>query len=344
MTDLKLRLGLGESGSSTAKLKHLNFVRAMVIQMLTFWWNVYNSTKLKSGPLQPIWGAIEIIITTIFGPIYHLVMEIPDDILVFLDMKLEGHIYMFHKYAPEFLQNIVGKIHDLNVKALEVLQKFIGNIHTLGLHGAFISALSDIKKFFIGEVWAFLQWLRKQPIIHSLEVHLWPYLLPLLVDFGESYNSFVKFMSSKGFPIFRHLPLVPVELLKVALELQRAAHALNPFDKDKNLPAPSLPVPSLPAPTLPVPSLPAPTLPVPSLPSPSLPVPSLPSPSLPSFNLPTLPIPQLPNPLDQQKQKEGLPPLPVPNLPNPLDHQKKKESSLLNPLEALKEKDNPAFI
>ena len=74
--------------SKNEELKHLGFVRVAAIQTLVVVSNLYEYAKQNSGPLRSTVGTVEGAVTSVLGPVYSKLKDVPDDVLVFVDNKV----------------------------------------------------------------------------------------------------------------------------------------------------------------------------------------------------------------------------------------------------------------
>ncbi|KAM2993941.1 hypothetical protein FF2_045974 [Malus domestica] len=71
------------------ELKHLGFLRVAAIQTLVCVSNLYDYAKQNSGPLRSTVGTVEGAVTAVVGPVYRKFKGVPDDVLTFLDAKVD---------------------------------------------------------------------------------------------------------------------------------------------------------------------------------------------------------------------------------------------------------------
>ncbi|XLT12486.1 hypothetical protein HN51_058176, partial [Arachis hypogaea] len=66
------------------ELKHLGFVRVAAIQTFVVVTNLYEYAKQNSGPLRSAVGTVEGTVTSVLGPVYNKLKDVPDDVLFLL--------------------------------------------------------------------------------------------------------------------------------------------------------------------------------------------------------------------------------------------------------------------
>ncbi|KAM2157195.1 hypothetical protein ACFX1R_042794 [Malus domestica] len=71
------------------ELKHLGFLRVAAIQTLVCVSNLYDYAKQNSGPLRSTVGTVEGEVTAVVGPVYRKFKGVPDDVLTFLNAKVD---------------------------------------------------------------------------------------------------------------------------------------------------------------------------------------------------------------------------------------------------------------
>ncbi|KAB2635687.1 REF/SRPP-like protein [Pyrus ussuriensis x Pyrus communis] len=78
-----------EINSKEKELKHLRLLRVAAIQTLVFVSSLYDYAKQNSGPLRSTVGTVEGAVTAVIGPVYRKFKGVPDDVLAFLDTKVD---------------------------------------------------------------------------------------------------------------------------------------------------------------------------------------------------------------------------------------------------------------
>ncbi|QHN81374.1 REF/SRPP-like protein [Arachis hypogaea] len=69
------------------ELKHLGFVRVAAIQTFVVVTNLYEYAKQNSGPLRSAVGTVEGTVTSVLGPVYNKLKDVPDDVLFLLTTR-----------------------------------------------------------------------------------------------------------------------------------------------------------------------------------------------------------------------------------------------------------------
>ncbi|KAB1225817.1 hypothetical protein CJ030_MR1G027845 [Morella rubra] len=203
-----------ETERKNRPLKHLGFVRMAAIQALVCASNLYDYAKKNSGTLRSTVGTVEGAVTTVVGPVYEKLKGMPDDLLVFLDQKVDEATHKFAEHAPPLAKHVVSTIHSSIQKASVKAQKLVSEAQTGGPRAAVNYAASEYKQFVLSQSVKMWVGLNKCSPIHTVAEKAVPAAAHLL----EKYNQVVKNMTQKGYPIFGYLPLVPVEEISKAVK------------------------------------------------------------------------------------------------------------------------------
>ncbi|KAK3418880.1 hypothetical protein EUGRSUZ_H04640 [Eucalyptus grandis] len=108
----------GETKAHRRQLKHLGFVRLTAVHALVFVSGLYDRAKRNCGPLRPAVATVEGAVTAVVGPVYEKLKDVPEDLLVFADRKVDEATHKFDKHAPPFAKHVAHDIHHLILKTL----------------------------------------------------------------------------------------------------------------------------------------------------------------------------------------------------------------------------------
>ncbi|GMH15123.1 hypothetical protein Nepgr_016964 [Nepenthes gracilis] len=200
------------------ELKHLGFVRVGAIMTIICLTNLYEDAKRKSGPLKSTVAKVEAAVTTVVAPVYDKFKGVPDDLLVFLDKKVDTAAEQFDKHAPPLAKQVASHSLCMIKKASAVAQDLVHRAHNDGPRAAANYAATESKELVLNQtvkVWTKLDQL---PAFHmAAEV-----AVPKAAMWLEKYNRAISDMSGKGYPLFSYVPSIPVDDIAKAFKQNEA--------------------------------------------------------------------------------------------------------------------------
>lgn len=200
--------------TSTHELKHLGLFRMAAIQALICVSNLYEYAKQNSGPLKSTIGTVEGAVTTVLSPVYERFKGVPDDLLVFVDNKVDEATHKLEEHAPPLAKQAVMTTRDLIQEASEKTQKIVGEARRDGSKAALHMATAECKQFLLtNSVKAWVKLNNFTPVHTVADM-----AVPTAAHWSEKYNDVVKNMSQKGYPLVGYLPLVPVDEIAKAFK------------------------------------------------------------------------------------------------------------------------------
>ncbi|KAK4399606.1 REF/SRPP-like protein [Sesamum angolense] len=186
-----------EVQGSEMQLKHLGFVRILVINAAVLVSNLYIYAKQNSGPLKSTVGKVEDAVTAV----------------------VDEATYKFDGRAPPAAKIAASKAQSIVKKASKVLQDLAEEAKVDGPLAA-ISHAGEISKHFAVDKLALVWYKANQyPALHGV----FEMAVPTAAHWSDKYNKLVKEMSSKGYSFFNYVPLVPVEEMGKAYKQVEAA-------------------------------------------------------------------------------------------------------------------------
>ncbi|PIM99299.1 hypothetical protein CDL12_28208 [Handroanthus impetiginosus] len=201
-------------------LKHLGFVRILAINTVVLVSNLYEHAKQNSGPLKSTVGKVEDAVTAVVAPVYERIKGVPNDILIFLDQKVDVATHKFDECAPPDAKILVFKVQTIFQKASKVAQDLAEEAKVDGLPVA-ISHAGNLSKHFAVSQLAVLGYKANQ---YSALHGVFKIAVPLAAHLSEKYNNLVKYMTARGYRFFNYVPLVPVEEIgKAYKQVEEAA-------------------------------------------------------------------------------------------------------------------------
>ncbi|XP_023542339.1 REF/SRPP-like protein At1g67360 [Cucurbita pepo subsp. pepo] len=203
-----------ENDSRNLELKHLGFVRIAVIQTIACVTNLYDYAKQNSGPLRSAVENVESAVNTVVAPAYEKLRIAPDDVLLFLDEKVDKATHEFDKSAPPLAKQAVQITQHFVQKAARTGQELVNEFQTGGPRAAFQYAAKEYKQLILNQgvkIWAGLN---RVPSFHKFADKA----VPSAEQWLEKYNCTVKEMRQKGYYVFAYLPEVPVSEIAKAFK------------------------------------------------------------------------------------------------------------------------------
>jgi hypothetical protein len=196
-----------DTESKSQELKHLGFVRVAAIQTLACLSNLYDYAKQNSGPLRSLVGTVEGSVTTVVGPVYEKFKDVPDNLLAFVDKKVDEATYKFDKHAPPYAKRVVKRAHGYVEKASEKAQRFVNEAQTGGPRAAFHYAATEYKHFVLNQTVRLWVGVNHWSPIHTVSQKA----APKAAQLSDKYNHLVTDLTTKGYTVFGYLPLVPID-------------------------------------------------------------------------------------------------------------------------------------
>ncbi len=208
---------------SDVELKHLGFVRVIALKTLVCVSHLYDSAKKNSGSLKSAVCAVESAVSTAVGPVYEKFKGIPDVVLAFADQKVDVAVSKFDEHAPPLAKQVVSKAQSVIETASGVTQDLVREAQVGGPTAAINYARTTYKQPVLNQVVKAWSGANKIPPFHAVA----QVALPTGAYFSEKYNKFVSHLAGKGYGVFGHFPLIPVEELTKAYKQVQAAEGGN---------------------------------------------------------------------------------------------------------------------
>jgi hypothetical protein len=204
---------------SGIQLKHLGFVRIITINAVVLVSNLYDYAKQSSGSLKSKVETVENAVTSVVGPVYQKFRNVPSDLLVFADNKVDEGIEQFDKRAPPSAKKAVAKVQLVVLKVSRTVQDLAEEAKVSGPCAA-ISHFGGISKQVAVNQFAVVWYkVNQYPALHSVS----EMAVPTAAHWSEKYNELIKGLAAKGYSLFSYVPLVPVEEMSKAYKQVEAA-------------------------------------------------------------------------------------------------------------------------
>ncbi|MED6170142.1 hypothetical protein PIB30_027989 [Stylosanthes scabra] len=189
------------------ELKHLGFVRVAAIQTFVVVSNLYEYAKQNSGPLRSAVGTVEGTVTSVLGPVYNKLKDVPDDVLVFVDNKVDDATHKFGHHAPSFAKHAASQAKDLIQSLAHEAGRVASEVQCGGPRAAIHYVTTESKHLVLINSVKLWKGLNHFPPFHAVA----DVAVPTAAHCSEKYNHVVKHLSGKGYPLSGYLPLIPID-------------------------------------------------------------------------------------------------------------------------------------
>ncbi|KAL2332661.1 hypothetical protein Fmac_013874 [Flemingia macrophylla] len=200
--------------SRDKELQHLWFVRIAAIQTYVFVSNLYEYAKQNSGPLRSAVGTVENTVTTVLGPVCNKFRGVPDDVLVFVDNKVDEATHKFDEHAPPFAKQLADKAKGLIQRLAHGAEKVVSEAQSGGPRAAVHYVATESKHILLINSVKLWVGLNHYPPFHALA----DMAVPTAAHWSEKYNQVIKVMTQKGYSFVGYLPLIPTDEIAKAFK------------------------------------------------------------------------------------------------------------------------------
>ncbi|XP_016439265.2 REF/SRPP-like protein At1g67360 [Nicotiana tabacum] len=209
-----------EMEKSEENLKHLGFVRVLAINTAVLVSNLYEYAKQNSGPLRSTLGTVENAVTTVVRPVYERLKGVPDEVLIFLDQKVDDGAAKFDEHAPPLAKKVVSKAQSVFQKASEVAQNLFKEVQVAGPRAAINHAGALSKQLATSQVAVLWYHVNHCAPLHGIA----QMAAPTAAYWSEKYNQLVADLKKKkGYIVVSYIPLIPVEEISKAYKQVESA-------------------------------------------------------------------------------------------------------------------------
>ncbi|KAF8390646.1 hypothetical protein HHK36_025173 [Tetracentron sinense] len=195
-----------EMENKNQELKHLGFMKVAAINTLSCALNLYGYAKQNSGPLISGVLTVEDTVTTVMGPACEKFKDVPNNLLVFLDDKVDEATAEFDEHAPPLAKQVVSQSWCMVQKATEMTKVLVSEARSNGPTGVVNNAATQYKQILSEQ--AVKAWLKLNQVPHVQAVA--EMAVPTAAHWLDKYNQAVTGMMQKGYPV-SFLPLVPID-------------------------------------------------------------------------------------------------------------------------------------
>jgi len=184
--------------SEMAELKHLGFVRVAALNAAACISSLYDYAKQNSGSLKSAFGRVEDAVTAVVRPVYDRINGVPDDVLVFLDKKVDDLSNQFDERAPPMAKTVVGKVQQVVKTTSSTVMTLGREAVNDGPRAALSHALTLYKAFAVYNLALLWYVANRYHQLHLLGVKV----IPTVGHWSEEYNQFMAKMDARGYHIF----------------------------------------------------------------------------------------------------------------------------------------------
>ncbi|MCL7021935.1 hypothetical protein MKW94_021137 [Papaver nudicaule] len=165
--------------------------------------NLYEYRKQNtSGSLRSTIGKVEGTVTNIFSPVCDRLKYLPNDLLFFLDNKLDEAVQNFDKQARALAKQVASQSCVMVQKVSQLKKAIVSETQTRGLPTAAIYVVNSSEIYLMeqpAKTWHTLKQVSPLRIVAELVV-------PAAAHWSDKYNQLVISMTKKGFFGFSYLP------------------------------------------------------------------------------------------------------------------------------------------
>eukprot|EP00897_Mesotaenium_endlicherianum_P007857 jgi/Mesen1/709/ME000109S_10929 len=208
--------------SQGPQLKYLGFFRVAVIRSVAYLTNIYDHLKDKSGFLKPGLVNVEGTVKTVVGPVYQKLESKPDELLSFVDEKVDAILKFITSHTPGYVKDKSAQAYDLAKAAPENAKAVYGQVQEKGVVGvskAYYSKYEPVVQDYAYSTW---KWGLSFPYVPQIVNALTP---PALYGAGK-YNYLVSNLKESQVPLAKpvaaYLPTVPVEKVEKTVKADTA--------------------------------------------------------------------------------------------------------------------------
>ncbi|XP_015958003.1 REF/SRPP-like protein At1g67360 [Arachis duranensis] len=208
---------------SEKELKHLGFVRIAAIQAFVCVSNLYQYAKHNSGSLRSAVGTVEGTVSAVLGPVYNKFRDVPDDLLVFVDNKVDEASQKFEEHAPPLVKQVARQAKGLIEEVTQKAEKVVSEAQSGGAKAAAHYVAEESKHIVLTGSVKLWNGLNHYQLFHAVA----EMAVPTAAHWLESYNHVVEDMTAKGYGVFQYLPLVPIDEIAKAFKQGKGEANVN---------------------------------------------------------------------------------------------------------------------
>ncbi|CBI36832.3 unnamed protein product, partial [Vitis vinifera] len=185
------------------RLKYLDFVQVAAIYVIVCFSSLYEYAKENSGPLKPGVQTVEGTVKTVIGPVYEKFYDVPFELLMFVDRKVEASIYELERHVPSLVKRA-------SCQAITVAQK-APELALAPTAKELCSKYEPVAEQYAVSAWRSLNRLPLFPQVAQVVV-------PTAAYWSEKYNQSVSYTAERGYTVALYLPLIPTERIAKVFE------------------------------------------------------------------------------------------------------------------------------
>jgi len=190
-------------------LKYLNFFRLAIVKVYVLLVSFYEYLKQSSGIFSASLDRLESVSQSVVGPVYSKIEGKPDELLKFVDTKVDGALGLADSYTPVYVKQKSTQLYGAVKAAPENLKTVHSDIKTKGVVSTSKTYYEKYYPLVVDELYQFWKVLLTLSLIATLAKALVPQ-----AKFGlEKYNSLAEYLKAneKLKAVGSYLPTVPVD-------------------------------------------------------------------------------------------------------------------------------------
>ncbi|KAL1816565.1 hypothetical protein ACET3Z_019139 [Daucus carota] len=160
-------------------LKYLGFVQVAALYAVVCFSTIYEYAKENSGPLKPGVETVEGTVRTVIGPVYETLHDVPFELLMFVDRKVDETITEVDRHVPSLIKQLSSQAFSAAQKVPDVARAVASEVQQVGV----VDAASNIAKTMYNkyEPMAKEYYVEYEPVVEQYAVIAWSSLnrLPL---------------------------------------------------------------------------------------------------------------------------------------------------------------------
>ncbi|XP_059439274.1 stress-related protein-like isoform X2 [Corylus avellana] len=211
------------------RLKYLDFVQVAVIYSVVCFSTLYDYAKESSGPLKSGVHAIEGTVKTVIGPVYERFHDVPFDLLMFVDRKVDESMREVDRHVPSLVKQASSQALTVAHKAPEVARAVASKMQRAGVvdtaksitRTAYTKCEPTAKELYasyepVAEKYAVTAWrsLNRLPMFPQVA----QIAIPTAGYWTDKYNQAVCYSAERGYAVAEYLPLIPKEKIAKVFE------------------------------------------------------------------------------------------------------------------------------
>jgi len=198
-----------EASANGPELKYLGFFRLAVLKAYVVLVSLYDYLKESSGIFSGALERLETASKSVAGPVYSKLEGKPDEVLKFVDGKVDEAVGFFHQNTPEYFRTKSSQLYSLAKSAPENSKVVYADVREKGVVHTSHSYFEKYQPVVKDELYQFWKVLLTLPFVATVAKAVVPQ-----AKFGlEKYNSLAEFLKKNEVtkPVGEYLPFADVD-------------------------------------------------------------------------------------------------------------------------------------